>query len=443
MAGPGAGSILEQLLLYQVAGQLIGAALTPYTQALTNQLNSATPLVPLSPADVAEALLRDVDVPGGAAHEASMSGVDADRLGVLAQLAGNAPAPEAMAVALRRRLVDEATYTRGIRQGRLRDEWGPLIRELAVQEPSPTQALEALVEGQLSEGEARDKFAAFGGMPSEFEWLYGTMGSAPSPNEAAAMAHRGLIPWTGKGLGVLSFEQAVAEGHTRTKWTEAYRGLNQYLPPPRTITAMVHEGALTPAQGAKYLQDQGLSAELAAAYIAGASHTKVAKAKELSEATVLRLYRDRIVPRTVAAEFLAKLGYTTAQADYILAAEDMAVAERFITAAVNRVHTLYVGHRLTEVQASSSLASLGVANTQAAELVALWGHERAASMRELTPAEVASAMVHKIVDQASAQADLEAMGYAPHDAWVYLSIHAKGPLPNEPGGANIPAPAGP
>jgi hypothetical protein len=428
----GVGSVVEQLFLWQVAGQFIGGALGPLVQAETNIANSAAPNVPLSPSDAADAVLRNVDVPGGAAHEASLSGVNADRFAVLAALAGNAPDPGSLAVALRRGLIDQATYDRGIRQGRLRDEWSQLVRELAVVQPSPQAMLDAYLEGQISEAEARDRYAKLGGDPGYFDILYHTQGQAPTPTQALELANRRIIPWTGTGPDAVSYEQAFLEGPWRNKWEPAFRELGKYIPPPRTITAMFKEQGLTEAQAKQYLEDNGLTPDLAAAYLASASHAKVTKAKELAETTVLALYRDRIIPRAEAESFIRALGFNATQADYILQVEDMRVAEKFITAGVGKVHTLYVGHKITEQQALAALAQYGIDNAQAGELVALWGHERAANVRELTPAQVEAAFGYKIIDQATATSRLVDMGYTEHDAWIALSVHSKEALPDEP-----------
>jgi hypothetical protein len=434
---------LQQLLLWNVASQLIGAALTPYTVALANELNQITPIVPLSPADAAEAVLRGAMTEADAAKEASFGGINGDRFAVLAQLAGNAPDPASLAVALRRKLIDQTRYTQGIRQGRLRDEWAELVQELAVQQPSPQAMLDAYLEGQIPESEARDRFAQLGGDPAYFDILFHTQGQAPTPTQALEMANRKVIPWDGQGPDAVSFEQAFLEGPWRNKWASPFRALGEYLPPPRTVTAMHKEGSLSTAEATALLEKQGLTPQLAAAYLASSSAQKVATTKELAQGTVLTLYRDRIIPRAIAAEFLSKLRYSTAEADYILQVEDLRMAERFMTAAVGRVHTLYVSHKIDQLAAAEALAILGLEAAQVTELVALWGHERAANVRTLTPAQVEAAFGFGILDQPTAQAELVAMGYTPHDAWTALSVHHKAALPDEPGAGALTPPAGP
>jgi hypothetical protein len=257
---------------------------------------------------------------GSAAREAAFAGVNADRFAVLAQLAGNAPDPTSLAVGLRRKLIDAATYDRGIRQGRLRDEWADLVRELAVVQPAPGAMLAAFLEGQIPEAEARDRYAQLGGDPAYFDILYNTEGQAPTPTQALELANRGIIPWGGSGPGVVSFEQAFLEGPWRNKWQASFRELGAYLPPPRTVTAMLREGALTPAQATTLLEKQGLTPELAAAYLSGAHHQGTAKTKELAESTVLDLYRDQLISRDQVLTFLGALGWAPARGGRGLAA---------------------------------------------------------------------------------------------------------------------------
>ncbi len=316
-------------------------------------------------------------------------------------------------------------------------------RGLAVVQPAPESMLAAYLEGQLPEADARARFAQLGGDPGYFDILFNTQGQAPTPVEALAMANRGIIGWTGSGPTSTSFEQAFLEGPWRNKWLPAFRALAAYLPPPRTVTAMHREGSLSDAEAAKLLEQHGLTPALAQAYLASSTAQKLTKAKALAETTVLELYRDRLIPRAEAATMVEALGYSAPEAEFILEVEDLRVTQRAVAAAVTRGQGLFTGHKSAQAQGATALADLGIAATESAELLTVWDHERAANVRTLTPAQVASALGDKIIDQPTAQALLEADGYSPHDAWVVRSVHAKAPLPDEPGGAALPAPAGP
>lgn len=443
LAGILGNPVLEQILVYGVVQQLIGAALTPFTTAVLNAVNAADPQAALSPADMADAVVRGIATEDDAAAEAKFSGVSPERFHTLALLAGNAPDPTSLAIALRRELIDSATYDRGIRQGRLRDEWADTVRELAIQQPSPEAMLQAYLEGQVDEGTARAKFAQLGGDPDYFDVLFNTQGQAPSPVEALELANRGIIPWGGSGPGVVSYEQAFLEGPWRNKWLGPFRALGAYLPPPRTVTAMHREGSLSDAQAAKLLEQHGLTPELAAAYLSSSTAQKLTKTKNLAEGTVLDLYRDRLIPRTEAAALITKLGYDASEAEFILEVEDLRVEARAMTAAVTRIGSLFTGHKIDQGTAAGALASLGVDAKGAGELIGIWDLERAANVKLPTAAQIEAAFGYGIIDQPTAVAELGVMGYSPYDAWLVLSVHNKAPLPDEPAGGTIPPPAGP
>ena len=129
---------------------------------------------------------------------------------------------------------------------------------------------------------------------------------------------------------------------------------------------------------------------------------------------------------------LGQLGYNAHEAAFLLGLVDMQRAVAAIDSAVTRIGTLYVGHKITATTATNTLNSLKLPASQVTELLATWELERAANVKLLTAAEVASALYYKVIDQATAQADLEALGYQAHDAWVVLSVRMHAPLPNEP-----------
>lgn len=432
---------LFQIAEYQVAGAVLGGLLAPEADALQQTVYDANPIAILSPAEAAEAVLRGVwDAQRGRA-ESQRSGINGERFDVLARLAGNAPDPSSLAVALRRGLISPSRYTEGIRQGRLRDEWGELVQELSVQEPSPTDALEALLEGQLPEARARELYAKFGGDPAHFTWLFNSRGTAPTPTQAAELANRGIIPWSGTGPNAVSFEQAFLEGPWRNKWEAPFRKGAEYFPPPRTITAMFNEGSLSRARAIELLKAQGLADDLAAAYLSSGSSQKTAPTKDLARTTIVQLYQDHLITHANAAGFLESMGYDSEEAGFILAIADVAIVQRFLSTAVGRIHTLYVGHKVARSVAISALADLDVPAETIPDLVGIWDLERAANVKVLTASEIASAYKLVLIDQATAQLMLEELGYQPHDAWLYLSVHIKSAQPNEPpGGAISPGP---
>lgn len=435
-----ANNTLLQMAMYQLVGQLVGAALVPYTTQVTAQLNHAAPLAPLTPQELAVAVVRGILSPADGADQARYSGIDGARFGTLVELAGSPPAPSDLAVALRRGIIDRGDFTRGLRQGNLRPEWHDTIRELSVQLPSPELALNAYLEGQVPEGRARELWRLFGGDPDYFEIAYDTIGQAPSPLEAATMARRGIIPWTGRGPGVVSFEQAFLEGPWRNKWMDPIKALSEYLPPPRTVTAMYREGSLSRERAADLLRAQNLAEDLVQAYLTSATEGKLEDTRKLAQSTIVQLYGDHIIGRADALDYLTGLGYEREDADFILQVEDLRITQRYVGLAIGRVRTYYTGRKIGRPAAISALRKLGVDSDQIGELLGIWDLELELNTRRLTPAEIQDALELGIYTDAEATRELVALGYTPRDAWIYLSVKAKRQLGAEPPADALAAP---
>lgn len=435
----GRGSIAEQMFVWGVLNNVIQAAGSPYFAELTYAINERLPVAELSPADLALMVVRDVRGRDQAAAEAKRSGINGQRFDELVAITGDAPAPVELAVGLRRGLIDEhgtgpnsTSYDQGIREGRLKNKWIDLMRQLAVQWPTPGDALDAVLQGQVSAEQGRSLYAKFGGAPEYFELLFDTRGNAPTPVEAATMANRGIIPWEGTGPAATSFQQAFLEGPWRNKWEASFRRLAEYLPPPRTVTALLRAGSLNAAEATTLLRRQGLAPELAAAYVADASRAKPSAAKELTEAQIVALYESHVLTHDEARTALGKLGLPAHDSDLLLAGAGVRVQTTQINSAITRVRSSLLARHIDTAAAKTALAELGVSAPAAANMLRAWGIELTATPRVLSDAQVVAAWSYEIIDTGEAISRLAADGYSRHDAWILLSIRHKGKLPQEP-----------
>ena len=420
---------IGQIFLYQVIGGLVAPMLAPYVQELANISNHHDPQVPLTPDQLAMLVIRGyIDIPK-ATDIAMKSGMDADTFYLLQNGTGNAPAPAELAEALRRGFIpedspdpDQLSFLGGIRQGDLKDKWAPLVKKLSTAIPSPSDFLDALLEGQTDEATARALYLKAGGDPDYFTLMFNTRGSAPTPLEAANMAFRGVIPWDGTGPDVVSFQQAFLEGPWRNKWLEPYRAVAQYIPPPRTVTAMLREGSFTQEQALALFEKAGLTPELAAAYVTSATSQKTQPHRELALGVVQTLYEDMAITADAAKPLIESLGYDSTEADFLLEVSDLKRAQASINRALTTTHTLYVGHKITRTTASGEIDSLGVASQMRDELLTIWDGERSEKVALLTPTQVRSALKKGLLDEAGATDRLTAYGYGADDAAIFLQL---------------------
>lgn len=435
----GEGSAASQFLLYGVAFTLGNALLAPVVEEVREEMLRRDPIMPITPAQLADMVVRNFVTPEAGATEAALSGVNAERFGLMVDDAGEPPGPIDLATLLTRGQIAyegtgaaATTYQQGVAEGRLKNKWAGAVLDLAVDWPTPADVLQAFIRSQLTEGDARALFKQVRGNPDFFTLLYETRGNPVSPGELITLARRKVIPWDGTGPDRLTVQQGVAEGDTKNKWYPAVKALGVYVPPPRTVTALERSGAIDQAQAAQLYQDNGLAPDLAAAYAKAGTAEKLAGTRQLAEGAIATLYETRAITNAEAATYLGHLGYAADEAALVLELGDLQRELRVLNSAVTRVGTLYVAHKITRDAAGKALAAYGVVGDHQAHLLATWDTERVANVRQLTPAQIVDAWEYGNLDDGEASGELVAIGYTPFDAWVLLSNKAKKPLPGKP-----------
>lgn len=437
----GGDSVLMQLVLWQGFGQVIGSALAPYLTQLQGDVWSKDghQTMPLPPAMLADMALRGVMGEADAAGKAARSGVPSDDFHSMVLNTGEPLPLQQLFEAWRRGIIGKdaqgagtVSLYQGIKESRLRNEWGPVLEELQWQLLPVSDLVDAVVENQHVDGDPHTIAQQQGIRPADFDTLVATRGNPPSPTQLVTLYRRGLIPLDGVGTDALSVHQGIAEGATKDKWWRHVADLATYIPPPRTIVALLKAGAIAEADATTYLRDAGLDDKLLHYYLAGASQEKVAKHKELAEGQILDLYQAKAITQDAAAGFLQKLGYTPQEVAFILSLRDVERELKAVNAAVSRVHNLYVTRKLSTTDASGALDALGIDAQARDDMLVIWQLERGANVKVLTQAEITAAYKAQLMDQTEAMAALEALGYAPYDAWVLLSLKNGSPLPDQP-----------
>lgn len=443
------GAVGEQLAVWGVLQSVLQAVLEPELTFLTRGVNELMQATPLSPADLANMVVRHIVTQQQGSDYAKQSGVAPSDFQRLVQSAGEGLSPGDLAEALRRELIpeggagaDAVSFEQGIAESHIRDKWAPIVRKLAVQEPTPADVLDAALEGQLPLEQAQQLYQRFGGDPEHYDWLFRTRGSAPTPLELSEMAQRGIIPWDGDDPTDANFHQGFLQGPWRNQWEEPYRKLAVYVPPVRTIVAMVRSGALTDAQATLAFKAQGLTAEMAQAQLDDAHHQKLAADKTLAKSDILQLYQDQVIDAEIATGLLGADGWTAEEIAWLLQTQDVKRAIRFVEGAISRIHTYYVSRKIDKTGAVTGLDALHVPPAQRDDLLQTWEVERTSNVKVLSPAEIANAAFYKIISVDQALALLEADGYDQVGAWILLSVRFHAPLDNPPAGVEVP-PSGP
>jgi hypothetical protein len=442
-----AGSAGTQLFTWQVLGTVIGAAGAPFFADVQHEALRAHPNTPIDAGQAAGMVARGLQTTADVDSDVSASGVNSERFQRLVNAARNSPGLSDVVAAYHRGLVSQGdgdpttpSLTGAFADAGIRPEWWPILEAASTQLPSWQAALNADLQGQLTREQAKDWFVKAGGDPDAYQWLYDSNGQAPTPSQALELLNRGIIPQSGTGPESTSYEQAFLEGPWRNKWLQPFLALREYLPPPRTVTAMYREGSLSKAEATDLLIKQGLSADLAAKYLISGDSQAAQTSKDLTQSAVIGLYEARVIAQADAQQLLEALGYDETNAAFLIQLADLRRTISAVNTAVSRVHSLYTGHKIDKATASQVLLELQVPADQVADILSVWTLEASVNVKTLTPAQIADAWSNNIIDQHEAIAELQAVGYTPYDAWVLLSIKNKQALPDKP--PQGPAPVG-
>lgn len=443
-------SFLTQIVVYGLFSQIIGAAATPYLTALTGDVFAKNPTLPLSPADLADMVVRGVMTEGDATPIAARSGVSAADFHNLVLDNGEPPGLESVLMWWRRGFLPWAdggptvpSVERAIKTSKVKDYWTPVIQQSQWLPLTTADAVNAWVRNQIDEATARKYLTENGLLEPEQTTLYNTTGRPPAPMELATLVRRNIIPLHGLGPTVTSLQQGIVEGDLKDKWEPAFEALIVELPSIFEIRNMQQAGAIDANLAASLYGQHGIQPNLIASLVAAGHSTKVAKVKQLSVSLVEKLYTDKIITREEAAADLAAEGWEPNDAEYMLEVTDLAVEVQALHAAVTNVRSRYLARRITRDEAVKILGELGVSDAGITQLMGVWDLEQQAQVRVLTAAEITDAVYYGVASQDWAMTELQALGYNAVDSWVLISLRMKGPQPNPPPGAPTPAPPPP
>lgn len=424
-----------------------GAASTSYDQAIRESRlhdkwgpvlhDLATAL--LSPPDAASAVVRNFLSQAAGEKVAAQQGVDAATFQTMVHLSADAPGPQQLAEALRRGLIHAAgtgaastSFQQGIAEGRLADKWTDVIKGLAQIWPTPTDALDAQLKGQITEAQGTELYQKLGGDLQFHDWLLASIGDSPTPLEAAVLAGRGIIAEHGLGPQALSYDQAVKESRYRNKWGPAYRQLAKHIPAPSTIATMLAHRSLTDAQAHEYLAENLMDPPVAAAYLAQADYEATSDYRGLTASAAVSMYANHLIDRAQATKILAALHTSDTAVTMLLDYADQRYQIDSVQRSVQRIAQLYVARKIGESTAKAALITLKIPVATVDDILADWTAQANASVHTLSASQIVDAWYYTSIDQGEAMEALQAIGYTAYDAWVLLSNKAKGPIPGKP-----------
>lgn len=407
---------LTLLAVLGLAFEAPGAAAAGWIADLRAVAFTRTPAVPLTPDQMAEAVLKGAADEREAVGEALKSGVNQSRLEMLVKLTGDPPGPQELMEALRRGYIDEARFEHGIRQGRIKNEWIDVLNALRYAPPSAGLAIAAAVQNHLSRDEAVKKVSEAGIDPANYQWLYDTHGRPPGTVEMIQLLRRGKATSD-------EVAQAIRESDVKDKYIPAILELAHVTPPQRTVVSGLRQGAVDEAQARTWLGHLGLDGPAQDMLIREAHNTKSQTVRDLSMSEAVTLFTDGLIDEARLVAMLHSLRFTDEAAGELVQLAKIKRVHAATVAAVNRVRSSYVAHRIDRGTANTTIDALGVDADTRDHLMVLWDEERATNRRLLTEAQVHALRKATIIDDAGFLSMHVAMGYTEADAGLLLRLY--------------------
>lgn len=374
----------------------------------------------LSPQALADLVVFGVLTEERAWPLAKLNGITREDFAMLVLGAGQPPSNEELAFALRRGVIDRDRYVKGLMQGPLRNEWIPYVEQMVLSPMSVADAVESVVQGALTDAQGRAIATQDGLIPEHWAPLVAIAGNPPGVQELGSMYRRRIITHD-------QLVQGIKESRLKNKYIEATIASTERLPPERSIISLVSKSHLTDAQGMDLLLKLGYSAGVSAAFLAEAHTTKTQPQRELTASQIIALYEDGAINRDDTLSMLDSLGYDAEVATWEVTIADLRVVKKFNDAAISRLHSLYVGWRITEQETLTTLDSLRIAPGERDNLMTLWNLERDVSTKDLTLAQITAAHKRGLIDDQGFYDRVRGIGYATADAVLLAELQAIDP----------------
>jgi hypothetical protein len=333
--------------------------------------------------------------------------------------------------------ITEAELDRVIAHSRVRPQFTDDLKKLAQNSVSPADAVEMAVKQVVGPNEAKALYGAAGGIPEQFDALVDAAGDSAGVEKAVELYCHGV-------LTKAQLTQIVAMSRLNPRFyylTEAnpddgnrvplnYRWLDPYQ-----ISEAAKAGTITAKQALDWLLQSGYPPEQAQAFATTVAAGTVSKQKEESLTMVLDEYQAGILDEAKATTAITALGYEANAVPYLL---DYALAKATLAArnsALAKVRAAYLVGEVANDQATHDLSQLGLPQPAINTYLADWAVERATPRRTLTEAQIGKLLGEGYISEATALAKWEGLGLSAGDAALLLMIY---PAP----AAGAPPPAG-
>lgn len=369
---------------------------------------------PISVADAALAVLRGNISQAQGEAIAAQTGYDAASFQTIINNTGEPPGLDQLLEAFRRGFIDQATLEKGILQSRYRNEWIPMLEKLRYTPLSTADAVDAVVQNNLTKDQAAAYAEQNGLEPGSIDTLIATAGEPLSRTEMSQLYNRGLATKN-------DLLQALRESRLKDKYGNFAFELHTRLVEPSELSRALTDGVISQKDAVAAAMELGYSQSDATMLVNAGIAEKTKTYRDKVVAAIETLYLDGIISQSDASSGIIAMGYNEAEAALIVRATSFRQEAAIITQAVHGIRSKYLGHHISDNQAQGYLNTVGLPSSQVDYLMSIWSIERGAYTRVLTPAQIVKAVGNGLLDASDGEARLIALGYTQGDAQLLLN----------------------
>lgn len=374
----------------------------------------------LSPQDAAMARQQGFLTDVQARQVSALQGVEAADADLLFELSGLPPGAEQMIELWRRGEVDESRVRQSLIEGHIKLKYADDVLKLRYTPLSASIAAEALIRQRMPQEKAI-QIADQNGIRREDFLLWSDMLGRPiAPGQALTLARRGEFTFD-------QFKEAVARSDVRTEYADDLWKLRRVIPPLFQISRLLAAGSIPHDLGVKYITEEGYDVELAHAIADAAGKAKTSKTRDLAAGQIDALYESGLETKEWAVSALVGLGYEADEAEWHLELLDARRLLAALQSRLNRIHTLYISHKIDHNAAADDLVSLGISDEARGLLLETWDEERTANVSVLTNSQIGQALKHAGMPRPDAVMRWMQNGYSEDDANWLADIAEKTP----------------
>lgn len=406
-------SLLIGVAVGAIIGPVLGSAVEPYVQAISNNAWAANPSRPLTPDLLAAAVLKGVESQGTAATEAQKSGIAAGAFDVMVKAAGNAIGFEQALELSRRNLLTGVTLDDVLHYSNVNPAFYAAAKNLITNPATIGEVLNARIRTHLTDGQAQELYAEAGGIPAQYQWRLDSTGRPPGPMQVGELFNRKII-----GDDVAS--QMLAQSDLALQFQSTVKELWKYYPPPRSLVPMLRANAIDEAKFRLWMSYYGAPPDVVDAFIKEAGSSSTSTAKTLTQAQVTASYELKLITRPAALAKLESVRFSADDANAILDLADEKRQQAMDNAVVRMIGQRYVTRKIGKPEATTQLNAIPIPTAAIADLFHLWDIELQITTYHPSPAGVVGALRRGILNPKECYTRLHALGVADTDIAIVV-----------------------